>query len=335
MKWGAPLAPRTRWPITFAAVKVFLAGATGAVGRPLVRRLVDGGHEVVGMTRSRDGARSLESEGARAAVGSAFDEDWLSRAVRDAQPEVVIDQMTSLPQRIRPRGLRRFYRDQIPLRERGSGALLRAAVAAGARRVIAQSVAFLYAPDGDGPKGEDARAWSDAPAPFGAAAAGAAAHDERVVGLDAVEGVVLRYGVYYGPGTHYSPGNGIYEDVRRRRFPIVGAGDSVWSFVHVDDAADAAVTALDGGPPGIYNIVDDEPAPTREWLPAFAKAIGAPPPRRVPVWLSRIFAGPAMTAWATSFPGASNARAAAELGWRPRIASWREGFGTIAGAGGE
>jgi nucleoside-diphosphate-sugar epimerase len=310
-------------------MRVFVAGATGAVGRPLVQQLVGAGHEVVGMTRSADRARWLESVGARAAVGSAFDEEWLRGAVGDARPEVVIDQMTALPQRIRPRGLRRFYREQIPLREQGSAALLRAAVDAGARRVIAQSVAFIYAPDGGGPKDEDAPVWIDAPKPFGRSVAVAAAHDRRVVELDEVEGVVLRYGLFYGPGTHFSPGNGIYEDVRKRRFPIVGDGESVWSFVHVEDAARATLAALDGGRPGIYNIVDDEPAPTRTWVPVYAEAIGAPPPRRVPVWLARATTGPAMTAWATQFPGASNAKAVSELRWRPRLSSWREGFRTL------
>jgi nucleoside-diphosphate-sugar epimerase len=147
-----------------------------------------------------------------------------------------------------------------------------------------------------------------------------------VAGASEIEGVVLRYGVFYGPGTHFAPGNGIHEDVRRRRFPIVGSGDSVWSFVHVDDAAAAAVQALERGAAGIYNVVDDEPAPTREWVPEYAAAIGAKPPLTVPRWLSRAFAGPALTAWATQFPGASNAKARQELRWEPRHPSWRAGF---------
>jgi nucleoside-diphosphate-sugar epimerase len=192
--------------------------------------------------------------------------------------------------------------------------------------VIAQSVAFIYAPGGGGLKNEEAPVWDDAPEPFGSALRGAAAHDRRVVEAPAVEGVVLRYGVFYGSGTHFAPGNGVYEDVKHRRMPIVGEGASVWSFCHVDDAADAAVAALTRGDPGVYNVVDDEPAPTRIWLPEFARAIGAKPPRRVPQWLSRAFAGPAITAWATSFPGASNEKVRRELGWEPRYRSWREGF---------
>jgi nucleoside-diphosphate-sugar epimerase len=307
-------------------VRVFVAGATGAVGRPLVVRLIRAGHEVVGMTRSHDRAQWLTKVGARPAVGNAFNADWLREAVDEARPEVVIDELTDLPQRIGLRGMRRFYRGQIPLRTVGSGNLLEAARAAGVRRVISQSVAFIYAPDGGGLKAETDRAWSDAPAPFGAALGGAAEHDELVVRSTEFEGVVLRYGVFYGPGTHFAPGNGIHRDVRRRRLPIVGEGRSIWSFVHVQDAAMATVNALQHGEAGIYNVVDDEPAPTREWIPEYAAIIGAPPPRTVPRWLSRVFAGPAMTAWSTEFPGASNEKAKRELNWRPGYSSWRQGF---------
>jgi nucleoside-diphosphate-sugar epimerase len=278
------------------------------------------------MTRSTDHARWLQQAGARPVIGNALDLDWVKTTISREEPEVVIDQLTNLPQRVRPRGMRRFYRRQIPLREKGSGALLHAAASAGVRRVVSQSVAFLYAPEGGELKDETARAWTDAPAPFNHAVRGAAEHDERVVGSEDYDGLVLRYGVFYGPGTHFAPGNGMYEDIRRRRLPVVGAGDSVWSFVHVDDAAHAAVDALDHGAPGIYNVVDDDPAPTRVWIPELAQIIGAKPPRHVPRWLTRIFAGPAMAAWSTEFPGASNLKAKRELGWSPSFESWREGF---------
>jgi nucleoside-diphosphate-sugar epimerase len=307
-------------------VKVFLAGATGAVGRPLVPRLLSAGHEVVALTRSPERAQRLREQGAAPVVGDALDVAWLDRAVRAAEPDAVIDQLTDLPQRLGFRGMRRFYARQTPLRTIGSTALLAAARAAGARRIVAQSVAFIYAPGPGGLKRETDPVWHDAPEPFGAALRGAAAHDDRVTQQTDIEGVVLRYGVFYGPGTHYAPGNGIHKDVLRRRMPLVGDGASVWSFCHVDDAARAAVLALERGAPGIYNVVDDEPAPMREWLPYFAEAIGAKPPLRVPPWLSRITAGPAITAWATSFPGTSNAKARAELGWTPAIPSWRKGF---------
>jgi nucleoside-diphosphate-sugar epimerase len=307
-------------------MKIFLAGSTGAVGRPLLNRLVASGHDVVGLTRLDKRARWLRENGATAVVGNALDAKWLERAMRDAAPEVVIDQMTDLPQRLGLRRMRRFYRGQNALRTRGSGALLAAARSAGARRMITQSVAFIYAPDGGGLKRETDRVWDDAPEPFGEAIRIAAEHDSRLTAESHPEGVVLRYGVFYGPGTHYAPGNGVYEDIRRRRMPLVGQGDSIWSFCHVDDAAQAAVDALDRGTPGIYNIVDDEPVAMREWLPHFAQVIGAKPPHRVPVWLSRVAAGPAITAWATAFPGASNEKARRELGWEPSYPTWREGF---------
>jgi nucleoside-diphosphate-sugar epimerase len=308
------------------AMRIFLAGATGAVGRPLVKKLVAAGHEVVGMTRRDDRAEWLHEQGATAVVGTALDSEWLQAVVRESRPEVVIDQMTDLPQRLGMRGMGRFYRSQVRLRTEGSAALLAGARAAGARRLIAQSVAFIYAPGADGPMTEADPTWDDAPEPFGTALRGAGAHDRMVAGVPDIDGVVLRYGVFYGPGTHYAPGNGQYEDIRRRRLPLVGDGDSVWSFIHVDDAAQAALDALDRGAPGIYNVVDDEPAPMRDWLPHFAETIGAKPPRRVPQWLARITAGPALTAWATLFPGASNAKARAELGWQPNYTTWREGF---------
>jgi nucleoside-diphosphate-sugar epimerase len=307
-------------------MRIFLAGATGAVGRPLVKKLVAAGHQVVGLTRRDDRAQWLYEHGATAVVGTALDSEWLQAAVRESRPEVVIDQMTDLPQRLGIRGMGRFYRGQNPLRAKGSAALLAGARAAGARRLIAQSVAFIYAPGAGRPKTEADPTWDDAPEPFGNALRGAAAHDRLVVGAPDIDGVVLRYGVFYGAGTHYAPGNGQYEDIRRRRLPLVDDGNSVWSFIHVDDAAQAAVDALDRGAPGIYNVVDDEPAPMRVWLPHFAETIGAKPPRRVPQWLARITAGPAITAWATLFSGASNAKARAELGWQPSHTSWREGF---------
>ena len=307
-------------------MRIFLAGGTGAVGRPLVPRLVEAGHEVVAMTRDAHKAARLGEQGATAVVGDAFETEWLRSAVARAEPEVVIDQMTDLPQRIGFRGMARFYKGQNPLRSKGSVALQHAARAAGARRLIAQSVAFIYAPDAGGPKRETDRIWEGAPEPFGQALRIAAEHDSRVAGDPQLEGIVLRYGVFYGPGTHFSPGNGMYEDIRRRRMPLVGDGASVWSFCHVEDAAQAAVDAVEHGGRGIYNVVDDEPAPMRDWLPHFAQVIGAKPPLRIPVWMSRLATGPAMTAWVTAFAGASNEKARRELGWDPVYPTWREGF---------
>ena len=307
-------------------MKVFVAGATGAIGRPLVRQLVQAGHDVAGTTRKPARALELERAGVEPVVVDALDTAALEAAVVAARPEVVIDQLTRLPQRIRPRGMRWFYRHQNPLRERASPALLEAARRAGARRLIAQSVAFIYAPAGERRRREDDPVWRDAPAPFGHALRVAADHERRVLAAGGLEGVVLRYGVLYGPGTHMAAGNGIYEDVRRRRFPIAGDGSGVWSFVHADDAARATVAALDHGGPGIYNIVDDEPAPVRDWLPAYADALDAGPPRRLPTVLIRAVAGPAMAAWLTVWTGVSNEKARRELGFSPQLPSWREGF---------
>lgn len=307
-------------------MRIFLAGATGAVGRPLVTRLVAAGHDVAGLTRHEERARWLRENGAAPIVGDALDTRWLERAVHEVEPEIVIDQMTDLPQRIGFRGMRRFYRGQNPLRRQGSHGLLSAARAARARRIITQGVAFIYAPDGGGVKAETDRIWDDAPEPFGEAVRIAAEHDRRVAAESELDGVVLRYGVFYGPGTHFAPGKGMYEDIRRRRMPLVGDAASVWSFCHVEDAAQAAVVALDRGAAGIYNVVDDEPAPLHEWLPVYAEAIGAKRPFRVPAIIARLVAGPFATAMATQLRGASNAKAKREFGWQPRYASWRDGF---------
>ena len=289
------------------------------------------GHDVVGMTRSRERARSLEQLGAEAAVADALDVAAVRRAVERARPQAVIDQLTDLPQRFGTRALTRIYRRQNELRRSGSTALLDGARAAGAETVIAQSVAFIYAPDGGGLKSEDDRVWRDAPAPFGEALAVAADHDAAVAGSSDFRGVVLRYGVFYGPDTHFAPGNGLYEDARRRRLPLVGDGAGVWSFIHVEDAADATVLALAGGPAGIYNVVDDDPAPYGDWVAFYAELLGAKPPRQVPRWLARLVAGPAIASWATDRPGASNAKAKRELDWRPLHPSWRDGLRKVVG----
>ncbi len=307
-------------------MKVFVAGATGAIGLPLVRRLLDDGHEVIGMTRSAQRAAALEATGVEAIVADALDTETVRRAVTRARPSVVIDQLTDLPQRIAMRGLTKMYRKQNKLRQEGSATLLRAAREASVATVIAQSVAFIYAPDGVGYKTEDDTAWRQAPPPFGQALAVAADHDAQVVGSPDFTGIVLRYGVFYGPRTHFAPGNGVYEDAAKRRLPLVGDGSAVWSFVHVDDAAAATAAALEHASAGIYNIVDDEPVPYRDWVPFYTDLLGAKRPRHLPTWLSRVIAGPAITAWATQRDGVSNAKAKRELGWFPQHPSWREGF---------
>jgi nucleoside-diphosphate-sugar epimerase len=192
--------------------------------------------------------------------------------------------------------------------------------------MVAQSIAFLYAPEGDGVKDEEGRVFDFAPEPFGTAVAAVLDLERQVTGTDGLDGVVLRYGWFYGPGTFYNRDGSAADDVRRRRQPIVGRGEGVFSFLHVDDAASATVAAVEGGPSGVYNVTDDDPAPMRDWLPVFAEAVGAKRPWRVPAWLAKLAAPKMVVGLATTLRGASNARFKREFGWQPKYASWREGF---------
>jgi nucleoside-diphosphate-sugar epimerase len=306
-------------------VRVFVAGASGAIGTPLVDQLVEAGHEVTGTTRSPARAKAIEKAGARAVVCDALNAEALQHAVSEAGPEVVIHQLTALPDRFEPRK-RDIYTKTNELRTAGTRNLLAAARACGTRRVICQSIAFAYAPVGGHVKDERDPLFSDAAEPFGSGIAAIEEMEKAVLDAEGSEGVVLRYGWFYGPGTYYAEDGSTAEDVRRRRFPIAGGGGGLFSFVHVEDAAGATVCALERGAPGIYNVVDDDPAPMREWLPHYAEAIGAKPPRRVPKWVARIFAGRMVAEMSTELRGASNAKARRELGWGPVWASWREGF---------
>jgi 2-alkyl-3-oxoalkanoate reductase len=307
-------------------MKVLVSGASGAIGRFLIPQLVDAGHEVVGLTRRQDRADALARLGARGVVVDALDREAVRRVVLDAEPEAVIDELTSLPQDYDLRDPH-LYDANDEIRSRGTPALHDAAREAGVRRFVMQSVAFLYAPEGGPVKDEEARPWLQAPLPFGRSVGVLHDNEQRITRDEDVAGVVLRYGFFYGPGTHYASDGSIAAQVRKRRFPVVGAGQGVFSFVHLHDAATATVAALERGR-GIYNVVDDEPAPVRDWLPAYARAVGAKPPWRVPRWLARMFAGPMAVRMATDVRGASNARAKAELGWQPALPSWREGFVT-------
>jgi nucleoside-diphosphate-sugar epimerase len=306
-------------------MRVFVAGASGAVGRPLVLLLVAAGHEVTGTTRSPERAEAIRAAGATPAVVDALDADALRDATTAAAPEVVLHQLTSLPDRFEPRR-KDIYDATNRVRSDGTRNLLDAARAAGARRFVCQSIAFAYAPGAQPEvKDEGAPLAFEAPAPFGAGVRVIDAMERAVVGAEGLEGLVLRYGWFYGPGTYYGEQGSMAADVRRRRFPIVGSGAGLFSFIHVDDAAAATVAAVERGAPGIYNVVDDEPGAMRDWLPVYAEAIGAPPPRRVPVWLARLVAGK-MVGGINVQPGASNAKAKRELGWEPRWPSWRQGF---------
>ena len=304
-------------------MRVFVAGASGVIGRPLVRQLAAAGHEVTGMSRSEDRAAEIREAGAAAVVCDVFDAAALEAAVGEAAPEVVVHELTALPARLDYRAKQDPLAPTNRVRTEGTRNLLAAAKAAGARRFIAESVAFFYKPEGEWVKDEEAPLNLDAPGFFGGAAAALADLERQVTGA---EGIVLRYGWLYGPGTFFDQVGSQTEDALKRRLPIVGKGDGTFSFVQVEDAAAATVAAIERGAPGAYNVVDDEPAPMREWVPVFCEAVGAKKPFRVPVWIAKLIAGPAAVASASQLRGASNAKAKRELGWEPHYPSWRQGF---------
>lgn len=310
-------------------MKVFIAGATGVIGSRIVPTLVRNGHEVVGTTRTPWKTQRLAALGATPVVLDALDDIAVKDAVAAAQPDVVVHELTSIPDSVNPRKLDEQFAETNRLRTEGMDHLLEAARAAGARRFVAQSfAAWVYARTGGPVKTEDDPIETDPPASV-RETLGAILHVEHTLAeATDIEGIALRYGGFYGPGTSMGEGGSVIEMVRKRRFPLVGRSNAVWSFVHVDDAAAATVAAVERGTTGIYNVADDDPAPVSEWLPELAKDIGAPPPRHVPVWLGRLAAGETAVAMMTELRGVSNAKAKRELGWQPKYASWREGFRT-------
>ena len=307
-------------------MKVFVAGASGAIGKQLVPRLVTAGHDVVGMTRSGSKQAGLRELGATPVVADALDPEQVARAVGEAEPEVIIHELTA----IGGLDIRHFDRDFAltnRLRTEGTDHLLSAGRAVGVRRFIAQSyTSWPYARTGGAVKTEE-DPLDPSPAREMRASYDAIRHlEDAVVGADWTEGIVLRYGALYGPNTSLTAGGEQVEMVRRRKFPVIGNGAGVWSFVHVADAADATVAAAERGERGIYNVVDDDPAPVAEWLPALAEQIGAPKPWRVPLFVGRLFTGEAGVVMMTEMRGASNAKAKRELGWQPQHPSWRNGL---------
>jgi nucleoside-diphosphate-sugar epimerase len=310
-------------------MKIFVAGATGVLGRQLVPQLVARGHEVVGMTRSAAKQDLLRSLGARPVVADALDPDSVAQAVASAEPEVIVHQLTALSGDFDMRHIDRFFETTNRLRTEGTDHLLAAARAVGARRFVAQSYAGWPAERSGGPvKDENAPFDPDPPEALRGMMAAIRHLEEAVTGATWLEGVVLRYGGFYGPGTTLSadPAASHTAAIRKRQFPVVGDGGGIWSFIHVADAAAATAVAVEHGERGVYNVVDDEPAPARSWMPELARVLGAKPPRRVPRWLGRILAGEAATIMMTEVRGASNEKAKRELGWKPRYASWRQGY---------
>lgn len=307
-------------------MRVLLAGAAGVMGRQLAPRLVAAGHDVVGMTRNPAKRDAVTALGATPVIADALDPDQVAAAVATAEPEAIIHQLTAIGA-IDIRHFDRAFALTNRLRSEGTDHLLSAGRAVGVKRFLAQSyTSWPYARTGGPVKDEDDPL---DPTPVGGMRESMRAirHlEDAVTSADWTVGIVLRYGAFYGPGTSIAPGGEQYEMVRKRRFPLVGDGAGVWSFVHVGDAAQATVAALSEGERGIYNVVDDEPAPVAEWLPALARAIGAPKPWHVPRWAGRLFAGEAGAIMMTEVRGAANAKAKRELHWQPEHPSWREGF---------
>ncbi len=311
-------------------MRIFLAGATGAIGSRLTPMLVAAGHEVFASTRTPAKAERLREAGAQPVILDALKREAVIETVAAAAPQTVIHMITSLPRQIDLRRLPRELAVNDRLREDGTRDLVAAAQQAGAKRLIAQSAAFLYMPlagiAGRPPlRSEEDPLNFEAPKPLMRSINALHMLEHTVRSADGIDGVVLRFGWLYGPGTSLSRDGATVEQVRRRQLPILGGGGAVWSFVHVDDAARAVIAALQA-PRGVYNVVDDEPAPVREWLPELARAVGAPPPRRLPAPIARPLAGAIGVCMMRKGDGASNERAKEALRWRPQIPSWREGF---------
>src|SRR5689334_17663767 len=306
-------------------MRILVAGATGAMGRQLVPRLVQAGHEVHGMTRSETKQALLRGLGAVPVVADALDAEQVARAVARSRPEVVVHQLTA----IGPMDLRHFGRafaQTNRLRPEGTDPLLSAARDVGVRRFVAQSFFAGYDRVGGAVKTEEDPFGTEPPAGMEQTVAAIRHVEDSVLAASWAQGFVLRYGGFYGPHTSLGADGEQTEAVRRRKFPVVGDGGGVWSFIHIADAAEATVAAVERGRPGVYNVVDDDPAPVAEWLPALANTLGAKKPMRVPRFIGRLVAGEAGTTLMTEIRGASNAKAKRELGWRPAHPSWRRGF---------
>jgi nucleoside-diphosphate-sugar epimerase len=309
-------------------MKIFVAGATGAVGKQLVPQLVSNGHEVVGMTRTAAKADQLRSLGARPVVADALDADAVGRAVGEAEPDVIVHQLTAIPQKLNLRNFAQDFELTNRLRIEGTDHLLSAGRAAGVQRFVAQSNATLYAPTGGPVKHEDDPLDDNPAREMREGNAALRYLETAITGAHWTEGLVLRYGWFYGPGTSIAlePLGSQIELLRKRQLPIVGRGTGIWSFIHIEDAAAAALAAVEGGPAGIYNVVDDEPAPVSVWLPELATAVGAKPPLRVPRRVGRLAIGEWGTRVMTEIRGAANDKAKRDLDWQLRYPSWRQGF---------
>jgi nucleoside-diphosphate-sugar epimerase len=308
-------------------MQIFLAGATGVVGKHLIPLLRGAGHVVVGTTRSPEKAEHLTAQGVQPEIVDALDREATVRAVIRARPDAIVHQLTAIPANMNLRRFDREFASTNRLRTAGTDNLLAAARAAGVRRVVAQSFAgWTYERAGGSVKTETDPLDPEPPAAFRRTLDAIRYLEGALQAAQGIETIALRYGWFYGPGTSLGRGEPLLDAIRRRQMPIVGSGTGIWSFLHIADAAAATVAALQHGAPGIYNVADDEPAPVREWLPFLATAIDAPPPRRVPAWLGRFAIGRHGVVLMNENRGCSNKKAKSALDWRPRYASWRTGF---------
>jgi nucleoside-diphosphate-sugar epimerase len=303
-------------------MRVFVTGATGALGQHLVPGLVAAGHEVTATTRTPGKAGQLRAAGAAPAVVDGLDRAAVLAAVRAAAPEVIVHQMTALADMRSLRNTDRVFAATNELRTRGTDNLLAAAAEAGTRRVVAQSYTGWTNERSGGPVKTEDDPFDSRLVPSAARTLAAIKHVETTVPLQVPEGIVLRYGSFYGPGASQV----LLDLLRKRMLPVIGGGTGIWSFIEVTDAAAATIAAVDGGAPGIYNVADSDPAPVTDWLPYLARVAGAKPPLHVPGWLGRLLAGEFVVTQMTTARGSSNEKARKGLGWEPRYASWREGF---------
>ena len=305
-------------------MRILLAGATGALGRRLLPMMVQAGHSVAGTTRTPAKADELAAAGATPVLMDALDSPSVHRAVAEAKPDVIVHQLTGLSGPTDMKNFDAMFAQTNELRTVGLDNLLEAAQSAGVPRFVAQSYTGWPNPRTGGIKTEDDPLDPDSPAPRTLAAIRYL--EDVVPHAEGIDGLVLRYGAFYGPGTGIALDGEVVQSIRRRRIPVVGGGGGVWSFVHIDDAARATLAALDHGAPGVYNVVDDDPAQVAEWLPVLAASVGAKPPMRVPVWLVRPMIGAQGVAMFTQSRGSSNAKARRDLGWELEYPSWRQGF---------
>ncbi|MDX1517903.1 MAG: NAD(P)-dependent oxidoreductase [Woeseiaceae bacterium] len=307
-------------------MRVFVAGASGVIGRVLVPLLMQAGHSVITITRSRAACEELCLQGVKSFVCDVYDDERLQEIFWESSPDAVVNQLTNIPADMHPRRIARDMAATNRLRTEGTRLLLHAARLFSVRRFLSQSISFAHDPGAGAPAGESAPLYLDAPRSFRETIRAVAECENATLQTPGIDGVVLRYGYFYGPGTVYARGGSFARGVLKRAVPVIGNGSGVFSFVHVADAAAATLAALESDVQGTFHIVDDDPAPVSDWLPYYAHTLGAPPPRNVPALLGRLVGGAYATYMMLQQCGAKNDKARSDLSWRPRFSSWREGF---------